>query len=43
MKSQTENHYLSSLPLRIYIPVNESWVILDEGDNDVEQTIILSE
>lgn len=43
MKSQMKIRYLHTLPQTIHIPARESWVILDEANNDTEQTIVLSE
>lgn len=43
MISQMKIQYLHLLPQTIEIPARESWVLLDEANNDTEQTIILDE
>lgn len=35
--------HLSSFPETIRIPSQESWVIIDSGDHDAEQTVVLGE
>jgi len=41
MKSQIK--YLHTFPQTIQIPAHESWILLDEANNNTEQTIILAE
>ncbi len=43
MKSQKSLHYLHTLAPIIEIPVQESWILLDEANNDTEQVIVLAE
>lgn len=43
MKSQKSLRYLHTLTPVIEIPAQESWILLDEANNDTEQVIILAE
>ncbi len=43
MKSQNKIQHLHTLPQTIQIPAHESWIILDDSNTDIEQTIVLEE
>ena len=43
MKSQTEIQQLNVLEKTLQIPASESWILIDDSNNDMEQTIVLME